>query len=63
MFHGVAEADEGLSKALLHELRRSLGEEEVVGCLNASADSFYSSQGERSVREGLDFAEPRHQYP
>eukprot|EP00903_Cladosiphon_okamuranus_P007776 g7527.t1 len=44
VFHGVAEADEGLSNALLQELKLSLGEE-VVGCLNASADSFYSSQG------------------
>eukprot|EP00752_Nemacystus_decipiens_P002898 g2696.t1 len=45
VFHGVAEADEGLSNALLDELKRSLGEERVVGCRNASADSFYSSQG------------------
>lgn len=47
VFHGVAEADEKLSSALLRELKRSLGEEAVVGCLNASADSFYASQGER----------------
>lgn len=59
VFHGVAPADEVLSKALLLELKRSLGggSEEVgdaagdssatavVGCLNASTDSFYSSQG------------------
>lgn len=48
VFHGVAEADEGLSSALLQELKRSLGKE-VVGCLNASADSFYSSQGDSGV--------------
>lgn len=51
-FHGVAAADEELSNALLEELKRSLEGEPgqsgggVVGCLNASADSFYSSQGE-----------------
>ncbi len=54
VFHGVAEADEELSRALLKELERSLGGEAgragaagggVVGCLNASADSFYGSQG------------------
>lgn len=46
IFHGVAKADQELSNALLRELKRSLGKG-VVGCLNASADSFYSSQGER----------------
>lgn len=58
VFHGVAPADEELSNALLQELKRSLGRgagktgegggdsgATVVGCLNASADSFYSSQG------------------
>ncbi|CBJ30958.1 conserved unknown protein [Ectocarpus siliculosus] len=55
LFHGVAPADEELSEALLKELKRSLdgkaggsdggGGTAVVGCLNASADSFYSSQG------------------
>lgn len=59
VFYGVAPADKGLSEALLQELKRSLGGEidkageaggdsgatAVVGCLNASADSFYSSQG------------------
>lgn len=50
VFHGVAEADEELSNALLQELERSMGgETEVVGCLNASADSFYSSQGESGL--------------
>ncbi|CAB1110711.1 unnamed protein product [Ectocarpus sp. CCAP 1310/34] len=55
LFHGVAPADEELSEALLKELKSSLdgkaggsdggGGTAVVGCLNASADSFYSSQG------------------
>ena len=53
VFHGVAKADEGLSNALLQELKRSLGKEEVAGCLNASADSFYSSQGESYGRLAL----------
>lgn len=49
-FHGVAKADEELSRALMKELGDALGvggagEGGVVGCLNASADSFYSSQG------------------
>lgn len=57
MFHGVAEADEELSRALLKELERSLGGEAgrggvAVGCLNASADGFYGSQGEVKVRAG-----------
>lgn len=58
VFHGVAPSDKELSKALLHELERSMGRGDgttngnngcgkaVVGCLNASADSFYSSQGD-----------------
>ncbi|CAN0083388.1 unnamed protein product [Ectocarpus sp. 13 AM-2016] len=55
LFHGMAPADEELSEALLKELKRSLdgeagssdggGGTAVVGCLNASTDSFYSSQG------------------
>ncbi|CAM9735520.1 unnamed protein product, partial [Ectocarpus sp. 12 AP-2014] len=55
LFHGVAPADEELSEALLKELKRSLdgeaggsdggGGTAAVGCLNASTDSFYSSQG------------------
>lgn len=47
-FHGVAPADAELSAKLLKELEDVLGGKEgaVVGCLNASADSFYSSQGE-----------------
>lgn len=46
---GVAPADEGLSRGVLKELENALAGEgvEVVGCLNASADSFYSSQGEK----------------
>lgn len=59
VFHGVAQADEELSNVLLQELKRSLGKE-VVGCLNASADSFYSSQGER--RSGL-YVTPDHASP
>ncbi|CAM9286704.1 unnamed protein product [Hapterophycus canaliculatus] len=57
LFHGVVPADKELSNALLHELERSMDRGDgtaggsnvsgnaVVGCLNASADSFYSSQG------------------
>ncbi|CAM9311028.1 unnamed protein product [Scytosiphon promiscuus] len=56
VFHGVVPADKELSDALLQELERSMdpggstpdgsnGSGKVVGCLNASADSFYSSQG------------------
>lgn len=37
-------ADPGLSAALLQSLRFTLGEDSVVEGLNASADSFYSSQ-------------------
>lgn len=51
LFHKVVAADEELSRLLLEELKDSLSDEKgggvaVVGCLNASADSFYSSQGE-----------------
>lgn len=62
LFHGVVPADEELSEALLKELKRSLdgeaggsddgGGTAVVGCLNASADSFYSSQGVGGVETG-----------
>ncbi len=40
-------ADGALSEALVRELRAELGDGRVVGGLNASADSFYSSQGRR----------------
>lgn len=55
LFHMVVPADEELSRLLLKELKHALsdekvagevGETAVMGCLNASADSFYSSQGE-----------------
>lgn len=69
LFHKVAPADEELSEALLKELKRSLdskaggsdggGTTPVVGCLNASADSFYSSQGVGGVETGR----PRGRYP
>ncbi|CAM9325833.1 unnamed protein product [Laminaria digitata] len=54
LFHRVVAADEDLSRQLLKELKHALNDEKgagekggvaVVGCLNASADSFYSSQG------------------
>lgn len=55
VFHAVAPADEDLSRGLLKELKRNLegGDEgvAVVGCLDASADSFYSSQGEGSTKQ------------
>lgn len=51
-FHRVVPADESLSRALIEELKAALEEGEdhsersvVVGCLNVSSDSFYSSQG------------------
>lgn len=55
VFHRPVPSDKGLSNALVKELKRSLEGEAgggkegpaVVGCLNASTDSFYSSQGER----------------
>lgn len=50
VFCGVAPADEALSRGLNRELKIMLEEANggggrVVGCLNVSADSFYSSQG------------------
>lgn len=46
-FHEAAPADEELSAKLLKELESALGsaDGEVVGCLNVTADTFYSSQG------------------
>lgn len=46
-FHKVAPADEQLSARLQKELESALGSTggKVVGCLNVTADSFYSSQG------------------
>lgn len=38
------QADEGLTQSLLSEARAALGEDSVVTGLNATADSFYSSQ-------------------
>lgn len=38
------QADEGLTQSLLSEARAALGESSVVTGLNATADSFYSSQ-------------------
>lgn len=53
LFHRVVPADEQLSRALIEELKAAPEEGEensrrlaVVGCLNVSSDSFYSSQGE-----------------
>ncbi|CAM9496213.1 unnamed protein product, partial [Ascophyllum nodosum] len=52
VFHKVVPADENLSRVLIQELKAEFERGEgggarsaVVGCLNASADSFYSSQG------------------
>ncbi|GMH36897.1 hypothetical protein BSKO_04770 [Bryopsis sp. KO-2023] len=41
--------DERLTKLLIEEGQRQFGEDAVVECLNASADSFYSSQGRVGV--------------
>lgn len=49
IFHNVALADKDLSRELSRELKDALGEDGVVDCLNASTDSFYSSQGERCI--------------
>lgn len=49
--HRVVQSHAGLSQCVLAALQHCLGESgpsAVVGCLNASADSFYSSQGESS---------------
>lgn len=60
LFHRVVPADEGLSRLLLKELKHALSDEKeavaVVGCLNASADSFYSSQGERACLAPSEYA-------
>lgn len=49
--HGLVPADEGLSRGVLNELEHALGGEngvKVVECMNASTDSFYSSQGKKT---------------
>lgn len=59
VFSGVAPADKELSTDLLRELKHALEEDggredggtAVVGCLNASADSFYSSQGKCLLKQ------------
>lgn len=64
-FYGVAPADDKLSRGLMKELKAAFESEKtnekgeagvvparvpaVVGCLNASTDSFYSSQGEYAL--------------
>merc|ERR1719491_1389950 len=38
-------ADAELSAAVVKEMKQGLGADQVVECMNATADSFYSSQG------------------
>lgn len=43
----VCASDPELSAAVVAELRKELGDDKVHACMNATADSFYGSQGRR----------------
>jgi uridine phosphorylase len=51
---GLIPADRHLSERLMESLKLELGQENVVNGVNASADSFYSSQGRQDIAFGDD---------